>query len=148
LTEINELIRDKRWEDAVALFHPLDEKSPDLVTGHLDVPLREKIGFVLGQLKKYDEAIKELGTGIQKDPDNFMLHSSLAYNAYNSLYAAKNRETFLGGKIKEDRIRLAHRHFQKAQQLRPDGVTSLRRTRLKRGKIISCCCPCWIKKKS
>lgn len=127
LMEINELIRDKRWEDAVSLFHPLDEKFPDLVTGHLDVPLREKIGFVLGQLNKYDEAIKELEIGIQKDPDNFILNSSLAYTAYNSLYAAKNREIFLGGKIKEDRVRLAHRHFQKAQQLRSDGVTNFYR---------------------
>jgi tetratricopeptide (TPR) repeat protein len=127
LMEITELIRDKQWEDVVSLFHPLDEKFPDLVSGHLDVPLREKIGFVLGQLKKYDEAIKELAIGIQKDPDNFILHSSLAYNAYNSLYAAKNREIFLGGKIKEDRVRLAHQHFQKAQRLRPDGVTNFYR---------------------
>ena len=64
--EINEVIRDKKWEDAVALFHPLDEKFPDLVTGHLNVPLREKIGFVLGQLKKYDEALKAYGTWVQK----------------------------------------------------------------------------------
>lgn len=127
LTEINELIRDKKWEDAVSLFHPLDEKFPDLVSGHLDVPLREKIGFVLGHLKKYDDAIKELALGIQKDPDNFILNSSLAYTAYNSLYAAKNREIFLSGKIKEDRISLAHRHFQKARQLRPEGVTNFYR---------------------
>jgi tetratricopeptide (TPR) repeat protein len=125
--EINELIREKKWEDAVSLFHPLDEKFPDLVAGHLDVPLREKIGFVLGQLKKYDEALKELETGIQKDPDNFILNTSIAYTAYNSLYAAKNREIFLAGKIKEDRINLAHRHFQKAQRLRTDGVTNFYR---------------------
>lgn len=127
LMEISELFRDKKWEDAISLFYPLDEKFPDLVSCCLEVPLREKIGFVLGQLKKYDEAIKELALGIQKDPDNFMLHSSLAYNAYNSLYAAKNREIFLAGRIKEDRIRLAHHHFQKAQQLRPDGVTNFYR---------------------
>jgi len=125
--EINELIREKKWEDAVSLFHPLDEKFPDLVAGHLDVPLREKIGFVLGQLKKYDEFLKELGIGIQKDPNNFMLNTSIAYTAYNSQYAVKNREIFLGGKIKEDRINLAHRHFRKAQQLRPDGVTNFYR---------------------
>ncbi|MFO7970422.1 MAG: hypothetical protein R6U40_01580 [Desulfobacterales bacterium] len=27
--EITELIRDKKWEDAASLFHPLDEKFPD-----------------------------------------------------------------------------------------------------------------------
>jgi len=127
MIEIHELIRDKKWEEAVSIFYPLDDKFPDLVSCYLDVPLRGKIGFVLGQLKKYDEAIKELVLGIQKDPNNFILNSSLAYTAYNSLYAAKKRDIFLRGKLKEDRICLAHLHFQKAQQLRPDGVTNFYR---------------------
>jgi len=127
LMEMNELIREKKWEDAASLIHPVEEKLPELVSYGLEVPLREKAGFVLGQLKRFDKAISELSFGIQKDPENFILHSSLAYTAYNSLYAAKNREIFLSGKIKEDRIRLAHRHFQKAQQLRPDGVTNFYR---------------------
>ena len=127
LMEMNELIREKKWEDVVSLFYPVEEKLPELVSYELDVPLREKTGFVLGQLKRFDEAINELSLGIQKDPENFILHSSLAYTAYNSLYAAKNREIFLSGKIKEDRIRMAHRHFQKAQQLRRDGVTNFYR---------------------
>ncbi|MBW1710951.1 MAG: hypothetical protein JRJ73_13890 [Deltaproteobacteria bacterium] len=127
LMEISELIRERKWEDATSLFYPLEEKCPELISYNLDVPLREKIGFVLGQLKKFDEAIKELALGIKKDPDNFILHSSLAYTAYNSLYAAKNREIFIGGKIKEDRIRLAHKHFQKARKLRPEGITNFYR---------------------
>lgn len=127
LMEINELIREKKWEDAAALCHPVDEKFPELAAYELEVPLRGKAGFVLGQLKRFDEAIKELDLGIQKDPENFTMQNSLAYTAYNSLYAAKNREIFLSGKIKEERIRLAHRHFEQAQRLRPGGVTNFYR---------------------
>ena len=127
LLEISELIREKKWEDAIALCHPVEEKFPELLTCQLETPLREKVGFVLGQLKRFDEAIKELNLCIQKDPENFMLHNSIAYTTYNSLYAAKNREIFLSGKIKEERIRLAHRHFQEAQRLRPDGITNFYR---------------------
>ena len=47
LMEMNELIREKKWEDAVALFHPVEEKIPELLTYHLEIPVREKIGFVL-----------------------------------------------------------------------------------------------------
>lgn len=127
LMEMNALIREKKWEDAAALCHPVEEKFPELLTYHLDIPVREKVGFVLGQLCRFDDAIKELGVCIQKDPDNFMLHNSMAYTAYNSLYAAKNREIFLAGKIKKERIRLAHQHFQAARRLRPDGVTNFYR---------------------
>jgi tetratricopeptide (TPR) repeat protein len=127
LAEMEELIREKKWEDAVALFYPVAEKLPDLAAHGLLVPVREKIGFILGQAKRYDEAIRELEPGIQADPENFLLHNSLAYTAYNSLYAAKNREIFLSGKLREDRIKLAHGHFEIAQQLRPDGVTNFYR---------------------
>ncbi|MEW6673471.1 MAG: hypothetical protein AB1427_17395 [Thermodesulfobacteriota bacterium] len=127
LSEMEELIREKKWEDAVAMFHPADEKLPELAAHGLLVPVREKIGFILGQVKRFDEAIRELGLAIEAAPDNFLLHSSLAYAAYNSLYAAKNREIFLSGKIRDERIKLAHRHFEIAQILRPEGVTNFYR---------------------
>jgi len=124
LLEIDDLIRQKRWEDAVSIFYPVNDKLPELLKYDLDMPIREKLGFILGQLNRFDEAIKELNLCIQKDPNNFLLRNSLAYTAYNSLYAAKNQDIFLSGKAKEDRIKLAHRHFQEAQRLRPDGVTN------------------------
>lgn len=124
LLEIDDLIRQKRWEDAISIFYPVSDKLPELLKYDLDIPIREKLGFILGQLNRFDEAIKELNLCIQKDPNNFFLRSSLAYTAYNSLYAAKNQDIFLSGKAKEDRIKLAHRHFQAAQRLRPDGVTN------------------------
>ena len=57
LSEMHELIREKKWEDVISIFHPVEEKFPELVEYELDVELREKIGLVLGQLKKFDEAI-------------------------------------------------------------------------------------------
>lgn len=111
LLEISELIREKQWEDAVALCHPVEEKFPELLSYHLETPLREKIGFVLGQLKRFDEAIKELDLGIRNDPENFTLHSSLAYTAYNSLYAGKKGAGRVPGK----------RHPLQAQSFNPAG---------------------------
>lgn len=127
LAEMEELIRENKWEDAAAMFYPPEEKLPDLAAQGLLVPVREKIGFILGQLKRYDQAIQELKLGLQSDPNNFLMHSSLAYTAYNSLYAAKNREIILSGKLREERIKLAHRHFEVARHLRPDGVTNFYR---------------------
>ena len=56
--------------------------------------------------------------GINGDPGNFYHHSSLAYTAYNSLFAAQNRDVFLRGKARADRKELAHRHFRRSQELR------------------------------
>ena len=56
-----------------------------------------------------------------------MHHSSLAFTAFNSLFAATNREIFLRGRARAERIELAHRHFRKARELRPDGVTNFYR---------------------
>lgn len=123
LGEIEQLSRENRWADIVAAFHPVAEKAPELADCGLDVKLRLKIAFALGQLQRFDEAIAELEDCIQREPDNFHAHSSLGYTAYNSLYAAKNREILLSGHVRAERIRLAHRHFQAAQALRPDGVT-------------------------
>lgn len=122
--EIEELIREKKWEDIIAVFHPVEEKLPELLIHDKDVRIREKLAFALGQLKRFDEAIGELNQCILKDPDNFYHHNALAYTAYNSLYAAKNREIFLSGKARGDRIKLAHKHFNIAQALRPEGVTN------------------------
>lgn len=123
LVEIAELSRENRWEDILAAFFPIEEKLPELADEGLDLPVREKVAFALGQLGRFDQAIAELQACIERDPENFRCHSSLAYTAYNSLYAAKKRQILLAGRHRAERIRLAHRHFQAAQALRPDGVT-------------------------
>ncbi len=123
LADIDALEKGARWDDIVGLYHPVEEKLPDLVRADAAVQVRRKLAFALGQLGRFDEAIKELEICVDAEPDNFLSRSSLAYTAYNSLYEAKNKKMFLAGKAKADRIALAHAHFKKAQELRPDGVT-------------------------
>mgnify|MGYP000925852696 CR=1 FL=1 len=124
LAELNELIRANRWADAVELFHPVEEKLPELADHGHDLRVREKIAFALGHLGRHDDAIAELSACLRREPDNFFLHASLAYTAYDSLWAAKNRQILLSGKARAERITLAHRHFTAAQALRPDTVTN------------------------
>ena len=124
VSEIEELQHDNRWEDILSMFYPMESKLPELVEKKLDTDIRAHMGFALGQVKRFDDAITELTQCIQRNPENFGHHSSLAYTAYNSLYAAKNREVFLAGNIKAGRIELAHRHFRHAQLLRPEGITN------------------------
>ena len=127
LVELSEIFRDRKWQQALDLFYPVEEKLPEVSDQKLDAAVREKLAFALGQLARYDDAIAQLKVCIDRDPDNFYPHSSLAYTAYNSLFASKNREIFLSGKARENRIALAHRHFKEAQRLRPDGVTNFYR---------------------
>jgi len=127
LADIEELARENRWEDIISLYHPAEEKIPELIQAQMDLLIRGKVAFALGQVRQFDEAIKVLKICVKVDLDNFYSRASLAYTAYNSLYAAKNREIFLAGKTRIDRIALAHENFQKAQALRLDGVTNFYR---------------------
>lgn len=127
LSDIDELIRENRWGDVIDLYHPVEDKAPDLAASGEDLAVREKIAFALGQVKRFDEAIDQLKACIQAVPDNFYTRSSLAYTAYNSLFAAKNKEIFLAGESRTARIKLAHDNFRQAQELRPDGVTNFYR---------------------
>ncbi len=124
LGEIEELAREKRWKDIISIFYPVEEKLPELAGQNQDIRIREKIAFALGQLNRFDEAIRELNECILREPDNFYHHNSMAYTAYDSLYAAKNRELFLSGKARSERIKLAHEHFKCAQAIRPQGITN------------------------
>ena len=127
LADIEELSKNNRWDDILSLYHPVDDKQPDLVRAGADIPVRQKIAFALGQTGAFDDAIKELLVCVRAEPDNFMSRTSLAYTAYNSLYAAKNKKIFLAGEARTQRIALAHEHFKKAQDLRPDGITNFYR---------------------
>ncbi len=127
LLEMEELIREKKWEDAAALFYPIEEKQPELLAHGMDIPVRAKAAFALGQLQRFDAAIAELTLCVKGEPDNFYHHNSLGYTAYNSLFAAQNRDIFLSGKARSERIELAHRHFRRSQELRPTGVTNFYR---------------------
>lgn len=124
LVELRELRAENRWEDILALFHPLEEKAPELAASELSAPLRAELAFALGHLARYDEAIALYQQCLERQPDNFHYHAGLAYTAYDSLYAAKGRRIVMHPAERKARIELAHRHFQAAQALRPEGVTN------------------------
>ena len=124
LAELEEMINERKWEDLIETFHPVHAKYPELVENGMDMEIRAKVAFAMGQVNRFDDAIKELEACIRSRPDNFLYHNSLAYTAYNSLFASKNREIFLSGKARRDRIELANGTFKKANELRPDGVTN------------------------
>jgi hypothetical protein len=68
LGEIEEMMREKKWEDILAVFHPVEEKLPELLISDKEVRIREKTAFALGQLKRFDEAIEQLDKCISKEP--------------------------------------------------------------------------------
>lgn len=121
--DIDELMAENRWPAIVTQYHPLDEKAPEAAAGRSHY-VRSKIAFALGQLGRFDDALAQLDICVTQFPGSFMYRSSLAYTAYNSLWAAQNREYALSGDEKRRRIELAHTHFKRAQELRPDGVTN------------------------
>ncbi len=127
MSEIEELARENRWDDILSLAYPVEEKFPELAERGLDLDVRARVAFALGQKSRFDDAISQLKICVERDPQNFHYHSSLGYTAYNSLYAAMNKEIFLRGKLRAERIELAHKHLQFAQDLRPDGVTNFYR---------------------
>lgn len=123
ISGIEELVKENRWEKIIALCYPVEEKRPDLVAAGTDVSLRARAAFALSHLKRFNEAISELVHCVAREPRNFLHHSALAFNAYNSVWADKNREVRLSADLRRDRIALAHDHFKKAREIRPDNVT-------------------------
>jgi tetratricopeptide (TPR) repeat protein len=121
LADIESLSGNCRWQDIVSLYHPVEEKVPELDQADM---VKEKIAFAMGHLKQFDDAISLLQACISNNPDNFYTRSSLAYTAYSSLFAARNKEIFLAGAPRARRIELAHENFTRARELRPDGVTN------------------------
>lgn len=124
LGEIDALRAENRWEDILALFHPVEEKVPELEAVGLAHALQAEVGFALGHLGRYGEAIALYSACVEAEPANFHFHAGLAYTAYDSLYAAKTRKVTLHPAERKTRIELAHRHFAAARALRPDGVTN------------------------
>ncbi len=124
LAELTELRSENRWEDIVTLLYPLEQQAPELVHAEMDLELRTELAFALGQTGRHDQAISEYETCAQRNPDSFLAASGLAYALYNSLFAAKNREILLTPEAKRQRVQSAHAWFERAQQIRPEGVTN------------------------
>jgi tetratricopeptide (TPR) repeat protein len=127
VAEAEELIRENRWEDLIALFHPLEEKVPAAVDAGIDLELRLKVAFALGQSGRFEEALKALEPALRLHPDDFHVHSAAGFNAYQSLLKRRERKVTLIPEQKRERIQQAHEHFRRCQQLRPDHVTSFYR---------------------
>lgn len=123
LFRVEELIRKNDWETILDRCHPVEEKRPDLVAAGLDVAVRSKAAFALSHLNRFNEAISELTVCVAREPEDFLYQSALAFNAYNSVWADKNREIRLSADQRRERIDLAHTHFKKAREIRPDNVT-------------------------
>ena len=126
LGEIAAARRSNSWEKIITLFHPLEDKEPDLVMAGMDVPVRREIAYAMGQLHQFDKALGEYEKCWQARPD-FLIASATAYTLYNCIYAAKNREMILPRQLKQKRLREAHEWFARAQELKPHRVTNFYR---------------------
>lgn len=125
--EVELLRSEARWQELVDLLHPAEERFPELMEAGFGPILWAETAFALTQLKRYDAALELAKRCVQECPEDVHAHARLAYVAYDSLYAAKNRELLLHPEERKARIELAHKHFAKAQTLRPESVTQFYR---------------------
>ncbi len=125
--ELETLRSEARWQDILDLIHPAEECFPELVEAGFGPALWGEAAFALCHLKKHDAALDLARRCVQECPDDYQAHARIAYIAYESLYAAKNREVLLHPEERKTRMELAHKHFAKAQELRPDNVTQFYR---------------------
>lgn len=124
---LDELKRAKKWDEAVDRFYPVAEKVPAAAAGRTELKIRSRVAFCLGQAGRLREAVAEMKICVERFPHNFLYRASLGYNAYNALWAEKNREIRLSPEERTEMRQLAHDNFAAAQELRPDGVTNFYR---------------------
>lgn len=122
-SEILALQAEKRWEDIIELFHPVEEKTPELVAAGMEVDIRSKVAFALVRLHRNNEAIHTLLPAAARQPDNAMIRYTIGYAVLDELFTARSERRLIPGKRKKELISLAHDHFAAARALRPDSVT-------------------------
>lgn len=127
VAEADELMKKNRWQDLIELFYPPEEKVLQGGDRELQLALRLKVAFALGQIGRFGDALDCLQPALKHHPEDFLLHSSIAYNAYQSLYADQNRTVLLTPEQRKERIELAHRHFRHCGEIRPEAVTGFYR---------------------
>ncbi len=123
LSEIVELQSENRWDDINALFHPVEDKLADLCAAGMDADIRQKVAFSLCRSRRHQDAIRCIKPVASREPDNVMAHYTLAYTALDLLYTARTKRQLLTPQRRREIIDLAHRHFAKTQELRPESVT-------------------------
>ena len=123
LAEIRELQTANRWDDILALFHPVAEKLPELVDSSMENEIQLKIGFVLCRAGRHAEAVACLEPVVRTDTNNGMAHYTLAYTALDALFTARGSRHPLPWKEKKRLLLLGHTHFQESCRICPDSVT-------------------------
>ena len=119
------LARDRKdWQRIADLFHPLEEKEPELVALSLETQLRAELAFALSHTHSLEISAAEYEKCVASQPDNFFYVSGLAYVLYNILYSAKNRERIIPSAEKAHYTEQAHKYFAAAQKLRSEAVTN------------------------
>ena len=68
MAELAEIFRANRWQQALELFHLIEEKLPELADLGLDAPVREKLAFAMGQMGRFYGAIAQLEICVARDP--------------------------------------------------------------------------------
>jgi len=123
LAELRELTAENRWNDIITLFHPLEEKAPLLVDQGLDLDVALKVAFALGRAGRQQEAVETLTQLAARYPEHALIHYNIGYTALDALYVAKTSRSPMTAKERQQLVAMAHQHFTKAQNLRPDSVT-------------------------
>ena len=122
--EVMELKREARWEEIVALCHPLGEKYPLLVETGLDADLRRELAFAMTHLNMHAQALEEVRAAMAEDDHNdYRLNYACGYIAYDALYRHKNRESQLSYREKARYMEIAHTYFRQCQVMAPERVT-------------------------
>lgn len=123
VNEILALQAENRWQDIVELFHPVEDKAPELVAAGMEVDVRSKVAFALVRLRRTDEAIRTLLPAATRQPDDAMIRYTIGYAALDELFTVRTERRIVPGKRKKELIDLAHAHFSAARALRPESVT-------------------------
>ncbi len=123
LAEISELQSENRWDDIIALFHPVRDKLPELEDSGMAGEVRLKVGFALGRAGRHAEALACLTPVAEQDPENAMAHYSMAYTAVDALFSARTGHQPMPHRGKKRLLETAHDHFREACRLRPGSVS-------------------------
>lgn len=121
--ELAELRTGNRWQDILALIHPVGEKWPELVDAGLDAELLRESAFALCRLGRYEEAMTAVRPLTTTEPDNAQAWYALGYAAYEALYAAKRDRGPMPPATRRNLIETAHRAFGHCQRLQGDSVS-------------------------
>lgn len=122
LAEIGEMQAACRWQDIVALFHPVESKLPELADAGMDGEVRLKLSFALCRAARHEQAIACLQPVAAREKENILANYNIGYCVLDYFFLARTERRLIPGKRRGELIKLAHHHFDIARRLRPDSV--------------------------